>query len=108
MKFTREQIKGAMGVLEFHQEEAELIDDYYVESVKFLAHPQAPETLYLRVHTNGIKGGELFNDVDYSCVDTEGNVSSCATMFNTMKERVAFYSDFQEIDIKGNKIKIKR
>ena len=108
MTFSKIQLEAGIKVLKEFQEKAETIVDFHIDYLKFLYHPETPHERYIKIRTNGISGGELFDNIDYISINEKGEIGNPALLFNCMKERITFYADFKQIDIAGNRIKSKK
>ena len=96
---TEPQLEGIKRAIE-EEVDKSASPDYNIDSIKYLYNPNSPQHIFIRVTTYGVTGGVPFSDVQYVCVDKNGDIDSCENMFPDLKSRMAFIGDFREFQIK--------
>ena len=70
------------------------------QDIQFLYNPNTPKDIYVK-YTNYslLDDNSISSELEVKCVNPDGSVSNCYEQFTNLAERMAFASDFIEIDI---------
>jgi hypothetical protein len=98
MEYTDKQIAKAKEIkekaLENNKEKKDIV------SIKFYTHYCNYKSIYVEITKLGFDG-EIYRDVEYDCIDENGNNLDCRNSFNNNLERNAYYAKMNELVLEG-------
>ena len=78
-------------------------DNRKKQDLQFLFNVNDPENIYVKYTSYGLGDmNEIESELEVICISKNGETSDCYEQFSNMKEKMAFASDFVEIDLDDN------
>jgi len=96
VQFTQDQIKS---MFEYVQKRAGN-NGKKAEDLVFLYNLNTPDKVYVKYTSYSVgDDNSMVSELEVTCINTDGSTSNCYDQFTSLSERMAFATDFIEIDL---------
>jgi hypothetical protein len=99
IKITPQQLSALKALVNNKKEWLQSNDNYKLDFVKFMFHPETPNFIVLKMRVHGISSGMPFDEITYDFVDENGTQVPYKNKFLSIPAWFQFTSEMREISI---------
>jgi hypothetical protein len=99
VKITPQQLSTLKDIVNEKKRIFELNQNYNLDYVKFMFHPETPNFVVLKMRSYGISSGMPFDDIDYTFIDSNGQIIEYKNQFFSIPAWFQYTSEMKEINI---------